>query len=137
MKLILLSLLFAFPSFAVTVRVVGPQNSVMMETQVQSELPTHLGIVTVNAFDQESLKYEGGPYGITKINELGGKMEVLSDTEMKAYGWCFSIDGLVPETMADETEVTSPDSVIVWFYAYAHYKDGQWIGQCVPADQTR
>jgi hypothetical protein len=51
---------------------------------------------------------------------------------MKAYGWCFRLNGEVPELMANEVTDLRENDVIEWYYAYAHYRGGQWIAQCRP-----
>ena len=76
--------------------------------------------------------FEGGTYGITQMFGLGNDIDVISNEEMKAYGWCFSLDGVVTETMADDTLILSQDSKLRWFYGYAHHLRGEWIAQCVP-----
>lgn len=79
------------------------------------------------------LTYQGSTAGVTSINGLGNSIEVVSDREMKAYGWCYSLNGVVPEDMADQYFFTSDEDHLIWFYAYAHSLDGSWVAQCVPA----
>ena len=115
---------------ATTVAVATTDRSPSLRVELTSTLPTTVGEVSIQAFDQEKVSYQGGTYGIVKLFELGNDVVVISDTEMKAYGWCFSVNGVIPETMADQTIISGQDDVITWFYGYAHYKDGQWIAQC-------
>ncbi len=131
--LLLLSLFITTQVYSVTIEIKGQKQQILFQMQTHANLPSNLGKITVDIFDQQQIKYQGSVGGIVAMYELGNDIEVVSDTEMKAYGWCFSIDGEVPETMSDETPVLNQDSAIVWYYAYAHYKDGAWIRQCAPS----
>jgi len=138
-RIILILTIFLWPldSNAVTVNVLGRKGVQLFSTSLDVKTPTHVGHISVLSFDQWKIPYEGGTYGMRKIFDLENLMEVVSDTELKAYGWCFSIDDITPETMADQSPVIDSDSVIEWYYAYAHYKNGAWIGQCVRDWQFR
>ncbi len=127
--------LFSLSAQAITVEVVGEKGEQLFKQNIGLMLPSTVGESTIAIFDQHSVPYVGSDSGIVEIYNLKQDIKVVSDTEMKAYGWCFSINGAVVETMPDETEVLAADAIIQWFYAYAHYKDGQWIGQCVKADK--
>ena len=63
-------------------------------------------------------------------------MEVLSDTDMRSYGWCFEVDGKVPESYPDSIPLKGVKK-ITWFYAYAEYVKGEWISQCKPSYQLK
>ena len=126
--------LFSLFAHAITVEVLSEKGEQLFQQNIGLMLPSTVGEVTIAIFDQHSVPYAGTESDIAEIYNLKQEIKVVSDTEMKAYGWCFSINGAVVETMPDETEVITADSMIQWFYAYAHYKDGQWIGQCVKAD---
>lgn len=121
----------ALVSQAVTVKITVKKGQELLNSKIESVMPSTVGDISVQVFDAAQIKYEGGSYGFSKIYDLGQDIDVISDTEMKAYGWCFAINGEVPETMPDKTEVLHQESVIEWYYAYAHYKGGEWIGQCV------
>ena len=134
-SIIILISLFSLSAQAITVEVSGEKGEQLFKQNIGLILPSNVGEATIAIFDQHSVPYVGSDSGIVEIYNLKQEIKVVSDTEMKAYGWCFSINGIVVETMPDETEVIMADSIIQWFYAYAHYKDGQWIGQCVKADK--
>lgn len=117
---------------AVTLQVIGQKGQLLFTGESVPSLPSNIGQISLDVFDKQKIAYDGSVDGIVALFGLGQEIEVISKTEIKAHGWCFSIDGHVPNTMADETVVSSQDTVIQWYYAYAHYKDGEWIGQCVP-----
>jgi hypothetical protein len=129
MNLVFSLLLLGLISNAATFEVVNKENVLLSDT-VTVQLPVSVGELSVRVFDTHSTPYKGGVYGFTEIYGFGQDIEVISDVEMKAYGWCFSVDGLVPETMADATPIVNQNSHVRWFYAYAHYTNGEWVAQC-------
>ena len=68
------------------------------------------------------------------IKNYTNYVEIISATEFKAYGWCFTINGVTGDTTSDHTYFESQDDVLGWYFAYSHYKDGDWISQCKPAN---
>jgi hypothetical protein len=58
-------------------------------------------------------------------------LEVVSDTQMRAYGWCYKVNGEVFEKFAEEVYLNDSDD-IEWFFAYAWYDKG-WVSMCNPA----
>jgi hypothetical protein len=129
----LLILFTTLNTYAITIEVFGKSGEVLFSTHLNYALPFNVGEISVIAFDQKKIPYQGDSSGITGIFNLGSDIEIISDTELKAFGWCFSIDGDIVDTMPNQTDVLSEDSIIQWYYAYAHYKNGDWIGQCLRA----
>lgn len=125
------SLLLVLPSHALTLKIIDESGKELFHTQIDTTLPISLGQLSVSVFDKVAIPYEGGSYGMKKIFHLDNEIQIISDDEMKAYGWCFSINGTTPETMADQTIINEQEAEIVWYYGYAHYKKGEWIGQCL------
>ena len=120
-----------FSAQAIHFQITDQNGQSLFKTQWSVQTPTNIGDVTIEIFNKFQIPFSGSKYGISQINGKGQDIEVISDNEMKAYGWCFEVDGLIPETMPDQTALESNSVEIEWFYAYAHYKDGNWIGQCV------
>ena len=64
--------------------------------------------------------------------------EVVSDTEMKVYGWCFQVNGVQPDRFMNQIMLDPTEQIHVnWFYGYAHYKNEQWIAYCTPAYEDK
>jgi hypothetical protein len=135
MKLFVLltTLIFCSSSFALHFEIRGKKQVVSFAYDFKPLLPRTLGDLTIDVLERNKIAYEGSSEGLSSLMGLGNDMEVLSDQELKAYGWCFSLDGAVLETMSNETLVIDQQSSIVWFYAFAHFKDGHWIKQCSPS----
>ena len=62
-------------------------------------------------------------------------IEVINDTKIRAYGWCYSINGEIPDVMPDQIKLTNQDN-IKWFLSYSTYDNGQWIDYCVPVNKS-
>lgn len=119
------------PTQAITLKVLGKDRQLLGETQIKTQVPTDVGDASILAFEYRHIPYQGSAQGISQIFGIGSELEVISDTEMKAYGWCFSVDGVTPELMPDKVLIENSNSVIEWYYAYAHFQHGTWVGQCV------
>ena len=94
-------------------------------------LGPNVGRTTINALNQSAIDYEGSEAGIASIQGLGSQLEVVSTTQMKAWGWCFSVDGAILDVMPDKAPLPPDAHEIKWFYAYALYDSGTWAGYCI------
>ena len=106
---------FSLSAQAITVEVLGEKGEQLFKQNIGLMLPSNVGETTIAIFDQHSVPHKGTDSGIVEIYNLKQEIKVVSDTEMKAYGWCFSINGIVVETMPDETNVITADSIIQSF----------------------
>lgn len=118
----------------VSFKVIGKNGEVLDSHQDEVSLPQTAGQVTVHFLEKNQIPFVGDADGIVSIYSLGSDLEVLSDTEMKAYGWCYSVNGVVPEDFVHKINITESNTEIIWFYGYAHYKLGEWIAQCVRSE---
>ncbi len=102
-----------------------------------------LGEVTVRVLEemkrQVRIDFQATAQGVSRIGNLGSDLEVISDTRMKAYGWCVRVkrDNIweYPEVMPDAFLLTEDLTAMEWFYAYAEFdaEKGGWFRQCVPS----
>lgn len=93
------------------------------------------GKISIDIFEANNIPYVGSADGVAMIanSPIGlDAMEVLSDTKMRAHGWCFSVNGVVPDDLASKTYLASQDDYISWFYAYSTYDRGVWSDYCAP-----
>ena len=137
---ILLSLLSCASAHAqeISFRILGVREEILFERSVVLEKET-LGRVTNKILEQAVIarqlnEYKGTDSGVLGINGLGSALELLSDTQMNAYGWCYRIDGKVLDLLADQYMLTGQETRIEWFYAYAYFEKDQWKTMCIPAD---
>ena len=130
---IVFSILCVFSSYAGSVTVKKPcADKVYISKDIIFDKSLSLGEITINLLKDHGFDFVGETYGINQIDGTpikGSDLEVISNSEMKAYGWCFSINGIIPESYPNMIYPDTNDNVI-WFYAFAHYLDGEWVAQC-------
>ncbi len=115
-------------------------GNALLKNEVEVTTST-VGEVSLSTFKSRSIQHLASQYGVSQINNspIGiDSMEVLSDTKMRAHGWCYSIDGVIPELLMNEVHVDLETKNITWFMGYSTYigdletGDHQWVGQCEP-----
>ena len=136
MKIISLLFLISTNLFAAQITIQRPcSNESFVDFKYKLDGKSNVGTETVRILNDLKVPFQGTERGMSSIlNTPTGlnAMDVINDTEMLAYGWCYAVNGFEPGSYADEFEV-SKDDHIVWWYGYARYKDGQWITQCTPS----
>lgn len=125
---------------ALQFEVVGPCSPKPLFSKIVRTDAVSVGEATVKTFLQHNVPFQGNERGMNSIYETptdDRTLEIISDREMRSYGWCYEVDGKGPEDFADEVYLTQKTRSIKWFYGFAHYKDGQWISQCEPAHKIK
>ncbi len=133
MKTFILFLLISFSAQAVELSFIGPCSDEFIMKTVVTEEYTNVGELTVGTLTKWNIPFQGTSEGLASVFEVGNLMENVSSTEMRAHGWCYSVDGEAPEVYANEIPVTPETKSIVWHYGFARFKDGQWVTQCTPS----
>ncbi len=90
--------------------------------------------LTKKLISKNSIPSELADNGVKSIlNYVTGDdaLEIISDTKMRAYGWCYSVNGISPDVMPDEFSIEQNDQVD-WFLSYSTYDSGVWIDYCKP-----
>jgi len=137
MKTLILALLVSFSASAVELKFIGPcSDEFIMKTEVTEEF-ANVGELTVATLAKWSVPFKGDAQGLASVFEIGNLMENVSPTEIRAYGWCYSVDGEAPEVYPNEVLITPDTKSVVWHYGFALFKDGQWITQCTPGYTVR
>jgi hypothetical protein len=111
-----------------------------IDTQISATTSDNVGSVTIKGLEAAGVPYIGSDEGISSIGNSpsGDKaMEIISTSHMRAYGWCFSINGIEPAAMPDKVNITGDADIIHWYYGFAEHKDGQWISYCTPTHQAK
>lgn len=133
-------LLAASPAQAAQVVIEDPCSATpWLESKLPAATGKSVGAVTITALDAAHFFYVGTAAGISSIrNTVTGDaaLEAVSDTEMRAYGWCYSLNGVEPNQMPDAVFLTNETDEIRWYFGYAHYQNGAWISYCTPTNQT-
>lgn len=132
--LILLFSLLSASSYALEFEFIGPcSKKPLLKQTVLLKEAISVGAMTIKVLDHNGIAYQGNEVGINQIlnSPIGlDSMEIISDQELLAYGWCFEIDGVIPEVYPNQIQLRAGIKVIRWFYGYAHYLNGEWVGQC-------
>ena len=138
--IILTSILFSLNLFAGQIVLKSPcDNTIKTMTFDETIQNETVGSISVKLFELNKVPFLGTDGGMNSIlNTPTGldAMDVTSDNEMFAYGWCYSLNGYEPESYPDKVFVNTDDN-IVWWYGFAHYLDGEWISQCEPSSKRR
>lgn len=133
---ILILLLVSFSAHAIELNFVGPCSKKPVLTVNVPEKFNNVGELTVKTLTKLSIAFIGSEQGIASVfgTPIGDEsVEIISDYEMRAYGWCYSIDGFAPEVYPHEVPVTSATKVITWHFGFARYYKGEWVTQCTPS----
>ncbi len=124
--------MFLPTAFALSVIVEHPDKGIIVDEQISLNAASTVGQVTLDVLTAKAIAFDGSELGFSSIDGLEQRLDILSKTEMKAYGWCYSVDGEVVETLAHQTQLDD-SSQLRWFYAFAHYQAGVWVSQCEEA----
>lgn len=140
----ILALLFVIAPFsanAITWKVIGAcSETPLYQGTATADLNKSVGDNTISIFEANKVNYTGVAEGISSVNDspVGlDAVEVVSDTLMRAYGWCYSVNGKVPLVMPHKVSFTSQNDELVWFYAYSTNDKNQWIDMCVPGTNIK
>jgi hypothetical protein len=102
----------------------------------KTDISESIGKISVDIFEANKIPYIGSENGMNSIinSPMGDEaIEVLSNTKMRVHGWCFSINGIIPDVTADKIHVTNQSDYISWFYAFSTYDKGEWTDYCIPS----
>jgi hypothetical protein len=136
MKFLLLVLFVSVNAMAVEINFIGPCDKKPLLSGSMGNKYETVGDTTVQFLTKNNVAYNGNARGINQVfnTPVGdAALEVISDTEMRAYGWCYFVDNMGPDVFADEYPMDNTIKKIDWIYGFAHYKNGAWISNCTPA----
>ena len=129
---------FSLTAFSASIKIIGPCSAAPFSEKqiVIDDLKTNVGQITVSYLLEEKIPFAGDEFGIGSINNSAvgdDAIEVLSDTELRAYGWCYTINNIIADQMPNDTFLTNYQDSIIWFYAFSTYSMGEWSNYCTPA----
>lgn len=135
MKITIITFLISLSSFSGEVYFQGPCDETPFLKGENTGAGISAGALTIQALENSGTEFVGSEGGINSIlgTPVGMEaIEVISDSKMRAYGWCYEIDGFQPAAMPDEIELTGTEQVR-WFFAYSTYEAGVWKDYCTPS----
>lgn len=124
------------PVQATVLEFIGPCSEKPLFAEQVTGVYSNAGTLTVKTLEEKSIPFLGAEEGINSIfsTPVGlDAMEVISDNEMRAYGWCYNVDGEYPDVFANQVVVSSETLKVQWIFGYAYYLNGEWISQCEPS----
>ncbi len=124
---------------AITWDVLGKgKNPIAKGTLLNADLTRSAGdLINSEMAKSALLNFDGDETGIRELNGLKSETEFSTEEKwVKAYGWCYSINGEVPMDYAFKVFFQNENDHLRWFYAYAYYHDGKWIAMCIPYNQA-
>ena len=140
----MIKILFVFvvlvPSFGYSAKleIIGPcSERSVYQFEVGDKFDT-VADLTFHILDKNKIPYTGTDKGITTLISAphgDDALEVVSDTQMRAYGWCFFVNGELSLDYADEVYL-NPGDRIQWVYSYAWYDRG-WKTMCNPSYKVK
>lgn len=126
-------------AFALNFEIIGACSQAPL-LQGQGEYADRsVGRATIEILERNSIPFQGSEEGINSIFNTpvgSAAIEIINAREMRAYGWCYELDGIRPELMPDQVRLTGVE-LLRWFYAFSHYKNGDWVSYCEPAHIVR
>ena len=132
-----LSLIVSAHSQALTWKVFGAcTNKPVQQGEIAADLSKSVGAITVEIFNQNKIPFVGAAEGMNSIlnTPIGlDAMEIVSQTEMRVYGWCYSVNGKDPVQMPHEIKFKNQSDELIWYYAYSTNNKGEWTDYCSPA----
>jgi hypothetical protein len=126
----LLSLTIAPQIFALEFRVEGPCASEILTLNQAAPEGQDLLTLSQSVLGLANIESEIRFPSLVSIANIAPKVEAMVDGTIRAYGWCFSVDGIAPDSLPGETLLFGDEQKIEWFYAFAEYRNGQWGKMC-------
>lgn len=140
MKTLLLALLLSTQSHAIELKFIGPcEKEFILKIDVTEEY-ANVGELTVATLAKFNIPHQGTAEGLASAFETpvgDDAVEVVSSEEIRAYGWCFSVDGMSPEAYPHEIAITPDTKQITWHFGFARFFRGEWVTQCTPSHTVK
>jgi hypothetical protein len=125
-------------SSATQLTVLNPCNKEPWLAITAETLPgKSVGAWTREFLEQSKFPYKGSDAGLSTIGGLPAAdrvLEVLAADQMRAYGWCYQVDGVEPGLMPDQYLLSGRETSVLWFLGFAEYSRGEWVSMCKPTD---
>lgn len=128
-----LSLLFVFQSFGITITIDYSLDEPIFKSTHQAELSKSVGENFISFLELKKIPYEGSFEGINSLFNVP-KKSTAQDGVTKYFGWCYSINGKLSDAYGADVYFESQNDHLHWFYGYAALlPDGTWSEMCLPA----
>lgn len=109
----------------------------ILEVEIDATKYETVGDLTVHLLNKNRIPYQGNERGMNQIlnSPLGlDALDVVSDTVMFAYGWCYRVNGVIPDVFAEDVYLDESIKTIEWFYGYSEFRVNAWVSMCIPPE---
>ena len=132
---IFIFLVFANSSYAqIQFKIIGAcSKEPILNEKVSMHNANNVGAFTIERLIKNNLEHIGDQQKLESIDSspVGEKaLEIINRKEMRAYGWCFYVNGEQPEVYPHKIKMNPNINSVTWVFAYAYYKDGEWLSMC-------
>ena len=124
--------------FAANIKVVGPcfEKPVFEKDFKIKNFKDSAAKISMVLLKENDIEHKGDEDGFASIlNTPSGSeaIESVSNGKMRFYGWCFSVNSILPGVMPGDFYFSKASDKIVWFYGYLTYDNGKWSDVCEPS----
>ncbi len=134
---LLIIFLSTFSIAEISFQVVGPcEQKPYLNTTLTNINYKNIGDLTISTLTKNNIDYIGDETKVDSINNTPvgqAALELVSRSEMRAYGWCFYVNGVQPDVYPDKVKLIKSITSVTWVFSYAHYFEGQWLSMCEPS----
>jgi hypothetical protein len=71
---------------------------------------------------------------IVSVNGSGSTIIPISNGS-RHFGWCYTVNGVLPDFTASEMMLKRASDSVRWFYGYIDFQNGKWGKMCLPAQR--
>lgn len=132
----ILSILLFF-SHSATVEVLDPcTGEIRFSKAVDKTVGMNVGQVTMKVLVDTKVLHQATENAVISIFETPAGSDafvVLNKQEMRAYGWCYTLNGQELAVYPNEAVIANESDHIQWFYGFAFYQSGEWKTMCEKA----
>jgi hypothetical protein len=135
LKLILLLSSISHLSFALEFQVLDPCSGKVVLSEQHGSSNASVGELSERVLTRTFGDFIGSSLGVNTMlgTPIGQEaLEIISRREMRSYGWCYAVDGVVPEVYPLNFPLSNVQKSVQWFFGYAFYDSGEWLTQCEP-----
>lgn len=135
MPIVFLFLVLSAPSVAMTYEFQGPGEASLASGKLEIRAGrTSVGKATLHLLrylqGERGLSFEATIKSIRRIDRWKTFSRTESGTQVRAFGWCFTLNGKLATTQPHLTAIPTQRSHLVWYYADSLFKEGKWTYWC-------
>ena len=121
----------------ITWEIIGPCQKAPMDQgslEVENLKESSVGEVTLKAFKNGGVSFDGNESMIKNIEGLPGRFEYLplKEGDFRSLGWCYQVNGKEPPLYMNKVFFASQKDHLKWVLGQASFIKGEWVEYCTP-----